>query len=90
MGKTWGVIGGFLLGFFVMILASIIMWIATVSMLFSSTESMTDKMPGGGKMPSGGTVSLLAFGYLAGWIASVYFGYGFSYDTGFADCKKDS
>jgi hypothetical protein len=52
-------------------------------------ETMTSEMTNTDKsgMAGGSTLALLGFGYLAGWIASIYFGYGFSYDTGYADCK---
>jgi hypothetical protein len=96
MGKAFGVIGGFFMGFFVMICVSIIMYIALRAIVPSSTESMsgtkkkdTSDMSNFGEMPNGGTLALLGFGYFAGWIASIYFGYGFSYDTGYEDCKKE-
>jgi hypothetical protein len=72
MGKTWGVIGGFLMGAVVMM---VVMFI--IGMVLSA----------GGL--SGVTLALIGFGYFAGYIASIYFGYGFSYDTGYGDCKNE-
>jgi hypothetical protein len=97
MGKTWGVIGGFLMGFFVMICVTIIMYMTAMALAPSDDEPvivipepMTSEMPITYEPKiAGGTVALLGFGYLAGWIASIYFGYGFSYDTGYSDCKQE-
>jgi amino acid transporter len=86
MGKAFGVIGGFFVGIFVMTCVIIIMTLVVLFMLPSnmSSESMT-----GNNKSNGVSLALIGFGYLAGYIASIYFGYGFSYDTGYEDCKKD-
>ena len=97
MGKTWGVIGGFLMGWFVMICVTIIMYMVAMTLVSSyeepkigMPETMTSEMTTTYESETtGATIALLGFGYLAGWVASIYFGYGFSYDTGYADCKKE-
>jgi hypothetical protein len=70
MGKSWGVVGGFLLG-------SLVVTICIGIIMYMALEME----------PSGSVVILLGLGYFAGWIMSIYLGYGFSYDTGLADCK---
>jgi hypothetical protein len=87
MGKAWGIIGGFLMGVVVMMVISILMFMIGVGLLPSS-EGMSDGTSSN-SLPSGGSIALLVFGYFAGWVASIYFGYGFSYDTGYADCKNE-
>jgi hypothetical protein len=99
MGKFKGVIGGFFIGLLIMVCISFLMvmtmgsvftsvGISTSEGMESANTSPTNTSVADAQSTAGGAVALMIFGYFAGWIASIWFGYGYSYDTGVYDGKN--